>query len=122
MFEQFWFLQSLEAFVYFVLVIAAVWAFIYGIRFGVKYLKDKDLWDKALQIVRAIEQQSKYLDVPPERKKEIAMNALRNAAALLKVNVTDEQLDWLIEAAVQIMNSQLGEIFAEITEEDPEEG
>jgi len=122
MFEQFWFLQSLEAFVYFVLVIAAVWAFIYGIRFGVKYLKDKDLWDKALQIVRAIEQQSKYLDVPPERKKEIAMNALRNAAALLKVNVTDEQLDWLIEAAVQIMNSQLGEIFAEITEENPEEG
>ena len=122
MFEQFWFLQSLEAFVYFVLAIAAIWAFVYGIRFGVKYLKDKDLWDKALQIVRAIEQQSKYLDVPPERKKEIAMNALRSAAALLKIKVTDQQLDWLIEAAVQVMNSQLGEIFAEITEENPEEG
>lgn len=122
MFEQFWFLQNLEAFVYFVLAIAAIWAFVYGIRFGVKYLKDKDLWDKTLQIVRAIEQQSKYLDVTPERKKEVAMGALRKAAALLKIKVTDQQLDWLIEAAVQMMNSQLGEIFGEITEEEPEEG
>ena len=117
MLEQLWFIKDAEAFVYFALAIGTVWALIYGIRFGVKYLKDEGLWNKAQQIVRAVEQQAKFVNVTPERKKEVAMNALRSAAALLKVKVTDQQLDWLIEAAVQLMNTELGALLEEALEE-----
>jgi len=118
MLEQLWFLENFQTLAYFALSISAVWAFIYGIRFGVSYLKENDLWNKAQQVVRAIEQQAKFVDVTPERKKEVAMIALRKAAALLKLSVTDQQLDWLIEAAVQLMNAELGGLLEEVLDEE----
>ena len=118
MLEQLWFLESFQTLAYFALGIGAVWALIYGVRSGVKYLKDEGLWSQAQQVVRAIEQQAKFVDVTPERKKEVAMGALRKAAALLKVEVTDQQLDWLIEAAVQLMNAELGSLIEEVLEEE----
>jgi hypothetical protein len=66
------------------------------------------LADKAEMIVRSIEQTGFYAKWDGAYKKQLAMVALRKFADLLKLDVTDDVLDEVIEAMVQLLNTEAG--------------
>jgi hypothetical protein len=67
-----------------------------------------NLYTTAEIIVRALEQQGIIQHLSGEDKKKIAMVLLRQAADALKLQITDEQLDLLIEHFVQVLNTEAG--------------
>jgi len=76
-----------------------------AIYYGVsQYLKFNQLTKWGELLVRQIEQQTQ-LDGP--RKKEIVMLALRRLRDQMKSTLTDEQLEWIVEASVNIMNGAI---------------
>jgi hypothetical protein len=66
------------------------------------------LADKAEMIVRSIEQTGFYAKWDGAYKKQLAMIALRKFADLMKLTVTDDELDQIIEAMVQLLNTEAG--------------
>ena len=95
--------QSIPNLVLAVSVMIASLALVWGLRFLMQDAKFKQVFDRSLIIVRAIEQELK-LDGP--RKKELATIGIRAFASRIGAQLTDEEISQLIEAAVQLMNSE----------------
>jgi hypothetical protein len=95
------------------------------IQVGVNYLQVKlgnakfdQVKQRALTIVRYLEQSPVYQDFDGAKKKELAMIDLTNFAEKFNIPVTHEDLDKLSEEAVRIVKKEIGE--AEWGSLDPE--
>jgi hypothetical protein len=61
--------------------------------------------------VRALEQQGELLGPDGARKKEMAIVMLRQLFAKFSIDISEDLLDHLIEAAVQTINTEDGELI-----------
>ena len=68
-----------------------------------------------LTVVRALEQQGELLGFDGARKKEMAIVMLRQLFTKFNIDVSEDLLDHLIEAAVQTINTEAGK-FGPIVE------
>jgi hypothetical protein len=96
-----------------------------AVRAGVNYLTTRIGGERvslALQlaatVVRALEQQGELLGFDGPRKKEMAIVMLRQMFAKFNIDLSEELLDHLIEAAVQTVNSEAGKFGPVISFEE----
>jgi hypothetical protein len=96
--------------------------FVVAVRSGLSYLSTKIGGEKvnmaaklALTVVRALEQQGELLGFDGARKKEMAIVMLRQLFAKFSIDISEDLLDHLIEAAVQTINTEAGK-FGPIVE------
>jgi hypothetical protein len=86
-----------------------------AVRAGVSYLSTKIGGEKvnlaaklALTVVRALEQQGELLGFDGARKKEMAIVMLRQLFTKFNIDISEDLLDHLIEAAVPTINTKAG--------------
>lgn len=91
-----------------------------GYVFSVKYLKSKlsleqfGLLEQIVDaVVRGLEQSGLQIPYTGEQKKMMATQLIKKLAADFSIPLNDTLLDALIEAAVQILNSEAGKFLPE---------
>jgi len=97
-----------------VLGIAVVGAF-EGVKYGRTLLKLKIGAEKYAQLeaqaqhaIQALEQVGKNLGLTGEQKKSMAKASLVAIASALKIKLTDEEIDHIIESLVYVINLETG--------------
>ena len=86
-----------------------------GVKYGRTLLKLKigaeryaQLEAQAVHAIQALEQVGKNLGLTGEQKKAMAISALTGIASALKIQLTDEEINNIIESLVYVVNLETG--------------
>ncbi len=79
-----------------------------------KYLAMNKFLQAADVAVRAWEQRGLIRGMSGEEKKALVVSYLRKFADMLKLRISDEDLDNIVEAGVQIINDEAGKFLKEV--------